>query len=110
MALNYVDLVLDLYDAAGNPLSTGYMRLAPTEELAAAADHEDIPEGPVQVILSPDMTLPATVTLLATDNADVTPSGWKWGITYFGIAGDPPAASFALPYNGGATAYLSAVL
>ena len=109
MALNYVPLVLDLYDGSGATIQTGTIRLAPSALLADPTDHEDIPQSPVQVVLSPALTLPVTVTLLATDNANITPSGWAWTVTFLGVPGSPAPFSFTLPYNSGATQYLSGV-
>lgn len=110
MTLNYVDLTLDLYDGRGNPVAFGNAILTPTAVLTDTTDHQIITQAPIWVPFSGATagTMPPQVRLLATDNGNVTPTGWGWTIT-------PPAASgvapfsFFLPHSGGASQFLSAL-
>lgn len=108
MALNYVTLILDLYDGQGNPAGTGTAALVPSAQLRAAAEGMFITRSPVPAVFTP-AAFPQ-VRLLATDNSDLSPSSWTWGITFSGVPGSPPAVSFPLPFTGGPAQYLSAVL
>lgn len=107
MALNYVTLILDLYDGSGNAANAGTAALMPSAQLADATDSMFITQSPVPAVFGP-AGFPQ-VKLLATDNTDLSPSGWTWGISFSGVPGSPPGSSFLLPYTGGATQYLSAV-
>ena len=104
MALNYVQLVLDLADGEGNPLTQGTVILTPTAQSADVADHLTVTQQPIVVRLFNNPT--PTVRILATDNTSLTPSTWRWQIagTY---AGAPPAATYAISFASGATQYLS---
>lgn len=107
MALNYVNLICDLYDASGNLFSTGAASFTPSGVLKDTVDHEVITQvaisAPFKASGSP------TVKLLATDNVNVSPVGWTWSFS-------PPSGSgmssfsFFLPFSGGATQYLSSII
>ena len=107
MTLNYVELVLDLYDGQGNLLNAGTASLAPSVQLTDTTDNEVVVQAPVVAVFR--FTGVPQVKLLATDNADLSPSGWAWTITFDDVPGSPAAFSFFLPYTGGATQYLSAL-
>ena len=104
MALNYVQVVLDLYDGEGNPLSAGTVTLTPSEVVTDSTDHLVLTQQPIVVRLF-NNPLP-TVRILATDNTSLTPSGWRWQIAgnYPGAA---PAAQYPVSFANGVTQYLS---
>lgn len=102
--LNYVTLVCDLGDGAGNYLAPGSIAtLAPTAVLTDSTDHLIAGQAAISVTFRGG---PPSVTLIATDNSNISPSGWAWTIT-------PPAStgiaafSFYLPYAGGSVQHLS---
>lgn len=107
MTLNMVTLTVDLADGQGNYLSTGTATLTPSTTLTDSTDHVIAGLSPLTVAFKAGNT-PPTITLIATDNANVSPSGWAWTIT-------PPAATgiaafnFFLPFSGGSTQNLSAL-
>ena len=107
MSPNYVTLVLNEYDAAGNPIVQGTATLTPNSSLVDVTDQMDITPYVPPVTFRPG-PIPQ-VKLLATDNANVSPSGWAWTLTFSGVPGNPPARSFFLPFSGGATQYLSSL-
>ena len=94
---NYVTLVLNEYDAAGNPVIRGTATLTPNSSLVDVTDQMDITPYVPQVTFRPG-SLPQ-VKLLATDNANVAPSGWSWTLTFSGVPGNPPARSFYLAHS-----------
>lgn len=96
MTLRYVTLILDAYDATGAYLTGGSASIAPNTVLAAPADTEWVPQAPVTAVFSIFSATPQ-VKLLATDNADITPSGWAYTVTFAGVAGNPAAFSFFVP-------------
>ena len=104
MALDYVELVLDLYDGGGNPIVAGTASLTPSVQLTDTADKQVIVQAPLVVTFRG--TSPS-VKLLATDNGALAPSGWGWSIEFSGVPGNPAGFSFFLPYSGGSTQYLS---
>jgi hypothetical protein len=108
MALNYVTLILDMYDGSGAQIRGGSALLAPSEQLTDPVDGLFITQAGLGAAFGPG-ALPR-VSLLATDNTNVAPSGWEWTITFNGVPGNPPGGSFALPFTNGATQYLSAAL
>jgi len=106
MSLNYVELTVDLGDGQGNYLGQGLTAtLAPTSVLTDSTDHLIAGTGPLTVAFTP-FSSPPVIKLIATDNSNISPSGWAWTLT-------PPAAtgiaafSFYLPYAGGSGQYLS---
>ena len=107
VTVNYVTLTCDYFDGAGNLLNGGTATFTPTSELTDATDHERIPLAPVTVTFKP-MGSP-TARLLATDNANVLPSGWAWLVTFSGVSGSPASFQFFLPFSGGASQFLSAL-
>lgn len=86
MALNYMALVGDLYDPTGKPLTQGSVTLIPSATLWDSVDMMTIAPVPQQVHFDPSLPVPVLRDLLASDNADVTPPGWTWGIS-FSVAG-----------------------
>lgn len=96
MALRYVTLILDAYDASGAFLSGGSASIAPNTVLSAPADTEWVPSAPVTAAFTIFAAAP-TVRLLATDNADISPSGWAYTVSFTGVSGNPAAFSFFIP-------------
>lgn len=90
MTLNKVTLVCDLYDGAGNPVVQGTGTLVPTTVLTDSSDQVIAGLTPVPVPFRAG-GLPQ-VSLLATDNSGLLPSGWAWTFT-------PPAATGIAAFN-----------
>jgi hypothetical protein len=109
LSLNYVTLTLNLYDGAGHVLQNGVIRFAPSSELSDTADEMFITPAPVTVTIPGGQTL-QTVSLLATDNESLSPSGWGWTVTFTGVPGSPASFSFSLPFADGANQYISDVV
>ena len=105
MALDYVQLILDLHDGSGNLIPSGNISFTPSAQLTAP-DEEFVPKAAVAASLNP--VVAGTVSLLATDNASVSPSGWGWNVAFYGVPGNPGTFSFLLPYSAGGTQYFSA--
>jgi len=106
MALNYVTLTVDLGGGQGFYLTSGMAAFVPTAVLTDAADHLMVSRVPLSVEFG-DSGAPV-IRLLATDNANLAPSGWAWTITPPAGSGIAPF-SFFLPFSGGASQYLSAL-
>jgi hypothetical protein len=106
MTLNYVTLILDLYDGDGNPASQGWARLTPSAQLTDTANNQLVTQAPMVAQFRPGLT-PPEVLLLATDNGTLNPAGWGWTISFTGVSGNPASFNFFLPYASGATQYLS---
>lgn len=107
MSLNYVTLVLDLYDGQGNPVISGNASLVPSVQLTDTTDDMVITQSPVVAVFQSTGT--PSIKLLATDNANLSPSGWGWTVTFPNVPGSPAGFSFFLPSTGGATQYLSSL-
>ena len=104
MALNTVALVLDLYDGTQSPITSGTATFRPNVQVKDSTDHVVLTTAPViiQLVRNP---VP-TVTLIATDNAGLSPTGWTW--IYRGtFDGAGVEQAFFLPFSGGSTQYLS---
>lgn len=98
MSPNYVTVTLDVYDGSGNRADSGFAYLTPSAFLTDTVDHQLITEAPVTGIFSNGAT--PVVSLLATDNANITPSGWKWAVSFSvnpPVPGNPANFSFFLP-------------
>lgn len=107
MALSTVTLICDLYDGAQNPIVTGQISFTPSTTVLDATDHVVLTTAPVIVPLLRNPV--PQVTLIATDNSGLTPSGW--GFWFEGtFNGHPPKAFYLLEFAGGATQYLSQLL
>jgi hypothetical protein len=107
MALNYVTLILDLYDGQGNMVISGTAALVPSAQLTDTTDNQVITQAPVPGVFH-SSGFP-NVKLLATDNGALAPAGWGWTVSYSGVPGSPAGFSFFLPFTGGATQYLSSL-
>lgn len=94
MGLNYVSLVLDVFNGQGSVVPGGVAVLTPSVVLTDVTDGQVIAAQPLTVQLPG--AIPNAVTLLATDNTAPAPSGWTWGIS-FTAQGAPPSFSFFLP-------------
>jgi hypothetical protein len=108
MTLNYVTLILDLYDGGGNPITSGAAALVPSAVLTDTADQEIVTQDPVPGVFHAGGF--PQVKLLATDNSAPRPSGWTWGITFTGMPAPVSPFSFSLAYANGATQYLSSMI
>ena len=69
--------------------------------LTDSTDNELIP--PVQKSVTLDRNGKFSVSLLATDNGALLPSGWTWSVVISGINVASLGFSFFLPFSGGAT-------
>ena len=107
VALNYVNLVCDLYDGEGSPVQTGTLSFQPTATLTDTTDHITITQAPVVVSLLGNPL--AVVSLAATDNGNLSPPGWSWLMSAY-FPGAPARKLFLLPFSAGATQYLSSLL
>jgi hypothetical protein len=108
MSLSLVTLILDLHDGAGKPVTRGKATLVPSAVLSDAADHVLVTQQGVTAYFT--AATPATASLIATDNAAITQSGWAWTVTFTGMDAPPPPLTFALPYANGAVQYYSALV
>jgi hypothetical protein len=113
MTAETVPLVLDVYDGAQHLADRGSIVLIPSSVVDDTVNHQAI-MIPVIADLTGTTVLraPVTVNLRPTDDPDISPSGWAWTATFRNVAGVPDGftQSFALPWNSGATAYLSSVI
>jgi hypothetical protein len=110
VALNLVELTLDVYNGAGQPIQEGTAFFSPSTPLTDTTEHQYVWQTPVPVALTPppgaeEGWLP-TISLYATDNSDLSPLGWVWSVS-FQAPGAPLPFSFELPYGSGADQYLS---
>ena len=108
MTLNYVTLILNLYDGQGNPEIRGAAALVPSAVLTDAADQVIVTQDPIPGVFHASGF--PQVTLLATDNAAPQPAGWTWGITFTGQEAPISPFSFFLPFTGGPVQYLSSLI
>ena len=93
MALPSVNLVLDLY-AGRDPLSSGSASLKPSAVLTDIQDQAVVTRQPVTASFGGESS--PVVPLIPTDDPDLLPSGWTWGIS-FAAAGAPAPYSFFVP-------------
>jgi hypothetical protein len=107
VTLNYVTLILDLYDGSGQPLTQGTVTFTPSAVLTDPAAGLMFTQSPVQAQFTSAGRAAPQVSLLATDNAGLSPSGWTWQAMFQGIPGGRASFRFLLPYASGATQYLS---
>ena len=99
MALTPVPLLLDLYDGAANLIVAGTATLAPSVQLTDTTDGGDVTQsGPVAVFRP--STSPPLVQILPSDNGDLAPTGWAWGISFSGVPGDPASYYFKITSSG----------
>ena len=107
MTASYVTLILDVYDAAGNPVTQGTASLVPSMEIPDTADQMLIVQAPLTAAFRTG-TVPQ-LRLVSTDSVGPQPQGWTWTITFTGVPGSPASFSFFLSSAGGATQHLSAL-
>jgi hypothetical protein len=88
-----VNLVLDLY-AGLDLLSSGSAALKPSAVLTDVQDQAVVTRQPVTASFGGESA--PVVALIPTDDPDLSPTGWTWGITV-NAAGAPAAYSFFLP-------------
>jgi hypothetical protein len=104
MALNYVQLTVDLYDGSGAPIAAGSATFTPNTQLTDAG---------VETVLQAPLTVPflagssPVIMLLGTDSTGPLPGGWQWTVTFNGVPGNPASFSFFLPFSGGSAQRLS---
>lgn len=106
MAVNYVNLILDLYDGAGAAVVTGSVTCTPSIPLTDSTDHVVLTRAPVTVKLFGNPV--PVVQLAATDNSGFGSSPWGWLIQPL-FPGAPPGRVYLLPFSGGPVQYLSAL-
>jgi hypothetical protein len=94
MPVNYVILVLDLYDGQGNPAVTGSAQLTPSAQLDDPGAGITT-KAPVPAVFRAG-SFPA-VKLLADDSDGPLPDGWGWQVTFADVPGDPDSFFFHLP-------------
>ena len=107
MALSYVTLTLDLFDGQGSHLNGGTAVFTPSVQLTDATDGEIVTQAPVTAAFKAAGS--PVVSLLATDNAGVTPAGWAWTVAFSRVPGAPASFSFFLAFANGAAQNLSAL-
>jgi hypothetical protein len=95
VALQYVDLIVNMTDGTGSQLTRGMAVLAPSAFLTGSAGSQDVPQAPVGAQF--DGSAFPQVPILATDNADLAPSGWGWDISFAVVPGNPSAWTFFAP-------------
>jgi len=78
MSLTTVTVTGTYTDGEGTPL-TGTVRFTPNATLTDTTDDQVI--SPVPVIVTLDSAGHFSVPLYATDNPDLSPSGWAWQVT-----------------------------
>jgi hypothetical protein len=103
VALNYVTLLPNYVDGAGEPVRQGKVIFTPVSVLLAAAENLVVTQSPVVLDLTTGVTY---VSLLATDNADLDPGTWAWEVQPL-FPGAPPAQQVFVNFADGATQYLS---
>lgn len=106
----YVTVVLDRYDGSGRPIVGGAAWWTPSQELPDPADMMLVGEAPVPARF---LGSAPVVKLIANDSIgpqqeDGTP-GWTWNLSYSGVPGNPPAASYYILSTNGTTQYLSSL-
>jgi hypothetical protein len=102
--LNQVQLTGSYEDGGAGPAS-GWLQFVPSAALTDASDQVLVRQEPVTAPLSSGAF---SVSLTATDNADIQPPGWYWTVTEY-LAGLPPSApwNFFLAFGDGATQDIS---
>lgn len=99
MTINYVTVICDLYNGDGSTdTAGGFAYFAPSTILANTTDHQLVTRAPISAQFS-GPSLPS-VSLLATDGANFSPSGWTWSVSFSQnppVAGAPAPFSFYLP-------------
>jgi peptidoglycan/xylan/chitin deacetylase (PgdA/CDA1 family) len=96
MALNSVTLTGTVPGGAGATAA-----FTPSAWLTDSTDNQLIPPVPKAVTL--DGNGKFSVSLLATDNGALLPSGWTWSVVISGANMASLGFSFFLPFSGGAT-------
>lgn len=108
MSLHYVTLTGKLPGCAG-----ARFKLEPESWVVAPSEATTFPPRTIEGTLKTDhdgngviggLGIDGTqngIEILATDNADESPTGWTWTITWYGIPGVPPESTeFLAPANG----------
>jgi len=93
------------YEGGDGSQPSGWLQFVPSAALTDADDCVLVTQEPVNAEL---VSGAFSVTLTATDNTDLQPSGWYWTVTEY-VAGMPPSQpwNFFLPFAGGATQDIS---
>jgi hypothetical protein len=88
------------YEDGGANQPGGWLQFVPSAALTDADDRVLLRQEPVTVPLASGAF---SVSLIATDNADLQPPGWYWTVTEY-LAGLPPSApwNFYLAFGDGA--------
>jgi hypothetical protein len=95
VALTTLNLVINMTDGSGAQLTRGMAVLAPSAFLTGAAGYQDVPQSPIGAQFAGSAY--PQVPILATDNADLAPSGWGWDISFVVVPGNPSGWSFFAP-------------
>jgi hypothetical protein len=110
MTTTKVTLTLDEADAAGNPLSSGSVRIVPSTRFADTADSLIVGQVPVRA----DFTSAGAPTVELYPNDLVGPQSggspqWAYTIYYDSVPGNPPSWSFQVLSTNGDTQSLHAL-
>ena len=106
MALNMVTLTGSYQDAEGNNTVEGSLIFTPSSLLTDSVDKKTIPASPVVVDLSTVGQF--SIPLIATDNANLSPSGWYYNVV-ISLNGVQTTHTFNLAYASGATQDISSI-
>jgi len=87
-ALNFVGVICDLTDGSGNPITAGWAYFYPTEHLISSSAPALVTQSPLPVDFAPSGS--PSVSLMANDNAGITPAGWAWQVIYQGTGMPAP--------------------
>lgn len=90
MSLNYITLILDLYDGDGTPVTTGQAVATPTSLLTDPEDQEYIPQATASVLFGAGNP---PLRLLAVDSSGPRQSGWGWTLAFRNVPGNPPSVT-----------------
>jgi hypothetical protein len=95
MTASFVTVVCDGFYGSGSAITHGTAWFSPSVTLTDVPDGMFVPQGPVPAEFRSRVS--PTVSLLATDDANVQPSGWAWGVQFAYIPGNPASYNFFLP-------------
>jgi lysophospholipase L1-like esterase len=95
VAATFVDVVCDGFYGSGSAITHGTAWFTPSVTLTDVPDGMFVPQGQVPAEFRSRRS--PTVSLLATDDANVQPPGWAWGVQFAYIPGNPASYNFFLP-------------
>lgn len=94
VTLPSIAIVLDLSDAAGNPITTGSAVFTPTSRILAGP--QELVQAPVTVALGSG-PFPVSASLCPTDLPGAVPTGWAWQVAFQLVPGNPRSYTFLAP-------------